>query len=199
MTTEQQKSAEPRAPAGDEAASETPDLDTLLTEYDDGKEKAPPKAKPRDTLTALEPIIAFARGEKDKKDQESLDKDLSHAYGVLKEAEGLGEINDSLLHGFMESYAKDNPSFRKAFESRHKNPDNWEANLVKARGWLEKEIESSFGKVSDVEAAKAAVKGTSETETAPEKGPDVMGMVHMSDSDFRRFKEKERAKALTGA
>jgi hypothetical protein len=207
MTTEQQTAADPRAPAGEEATSEQPDLDKLLAEYEDGKKQREAqkdtlraeKVRRDSTLDAVKPIIEFAQGEMTRKAQADLDEDLSNAFGVLKEAEGLKAIDDSLLLGFMEAYAKDNKSFRTAFEIRRKEPEVWQQQLVKGREWLEKTIQKSFAKTSDVEAATAAVKGTSEPETAPEKGPDPMDMFHMSDSDFRRLKEKELKRANSGA
>jgi hypothetical protein len=189
MTTEQQKSADSRAPAGQEASSETSDLDTLLQEYEkDGK--------PQTALKAVKPIIDFARKQMAKDEEQSLADDLNSACSVLKEAEGLAEIDNKLLVGFMESFARDNPAFRKAFSKRTEDPDAWQAQLLKGREWLEGTIKENFKpKTSDVEAAKAAVKGTTETADS-KKGPDPNAMLNMNGVEWRKFMDSELGKAL---
>ncbi len=190
MTEQQKKTADSRAPAGSEAESETSDLDALLQEY----EKDGNKPRPDRTLRAVKPIIDFARSEMAKSQTNALKQDLDNACSFLKEAETLSEIDNKLLIGFMEAYAQDNAKFRKAFEKRSEDPDVWQAQLEKGREWLEGTIKETFKtKTSDVEAAKAAVKGQSEKAEA--KGPDTNEMLNMSGVKWQQFLDSEIAKA----
>lgn len=192
MTDKQKGSAERRAPAGREAGSETSDLDTLLKEYEDDGDT--PKSD-RTTLKAVRPILKYVQGKMAEEQEEKLADDLGKACAVLKEAEALSGVDDSLLVGFMEAYARDKPAFRKAFEARHDDPDGWQSQLLKGREWLEDTIDKSFKpKTSDVEAAKAAVRGTTQKADKSD-APDPMELMNMSGVAFEKFLEKERQKA----
>ena len=102
------------------------------------------------------------------------------------------------MKGYLEVYAQENQSFVNAFADRNSNPQNWRAELAKAKEAFPEALKELPGnKVrSDVEAAKAAVSGTStEPPDDDDDGPSAIELWQMTPSDFVRHTERLKAKA----
>ncbi|KKN09161.1 hypothetical protein LCGC14_1049440 [marine sediment metagenome] len=192
---------------GTEASpSEAPELESLLKEYEGGTETpvtTEPKAetKPEPTpnadisnfAKAVKPVVDYVNEVKAEKQQERFDADLKGIMTFFSEADELKELPDKLKRGFLEAHAQEDPDFKTAFENRAKNPKAWETARESARdAFTELVAELPNSQVrTDVEAAKAAVDGTSEDKPASEEGPSPVKKMAMSDYEWRQYKEEQ--------
>lgn len=180
-------------------AAETPtdgaDLDSLLKEWGDSPKPDPTVGR---VLNAVKPVIDFARTEQAKRAIDEQTEGMNSALDFMREAEDYKEFPKKWIRGYLEVYAAENTSFADAFQDRSGNPEAWKSELAKARDvfpeWV-KELPGNSVR-SDVEAAKAAVSGTS-TERDDEGDSDepaAIDLWQLSDSDFVRQTEKRLAK-----
>jgi len=187
MTQTDDNTAE-AAPAGAVDAKPASELDSLLSEFKNAT----------NNTKELDPVIEFAKGEMARKQQESLDGDIAKAVEVIQKADdALKGVNPKLIQGLMEAYAREDPGFAKAFEDRGKNPKGWEAALVEGSKFaldLLNDLPGNKGR-DDLEAAKAAVDGTSTDSTPKDDEPDIAEIQKLSDFDFKQRLQEEIAKA----
>ena len=199
--TEEGKQAAADGPDRSKTPGAGTDLDSLLNEWNQSSTAEP---NTRDVVQAIrkevKPVIDFARTEASRKANEEIEKDLNSAVAFMKEPEEYKDFPEFWVKGYLEAYSAENPSFTEAFEERGKNPEQWSAALSKARdSFAERAGQLPGSKVrSDVEAAKAAVTGTSpERSEEPEKSEQEQAaeLFEMSEADYRRHVQKETAKA----
>lgn len=188
--TQTDDSASESLPTGSEDGQAQPksDLDSLLKEFQ----------STANNTKELKPVIEFAKKKMADDLKETLDSDIASGVATIKKADdALKDVPDKLIEGLMEIHAKDNPSFVKAFEGRGSDPKAWEAALIEgSKSALALLSELPQNKVrDDLEAANAAVDGTS-TDNTPSGGePDLAEIQGLSDFDFKRRLEQEIAKA----
>jgi len=192
---------------GTEASpSEAPELESLLKEYEGGtetpvttepKSETKPEPTPNADISnfakAVKPVVDYVNEVKAEKQQERFDADLKGIMTFFSEADELKELPDKLKRGFLEAHAQEDPDFKTAFENRAKNPKAWETVKETARdAFVELVSDLPNSKVrTDVEAALAAVDGTSEDKPASEEGPSPVKKMAMSDYEWRQYKEEQ--------
>lgn len=197
--TENQNGADDARPGGAEAASSgESELDTLLKEYE--TDRTPETKSNGDVgrlVTGLKPVIEYAKNRMVKDQNDAVQADLDDAFKFVTEDENLKGLKSSTVRGFLEAYGIDHPDFATAFQNRGKNPEVWSEALSKGRDWLKEEF-SGFSKSSDredLEAAQAAVTGTTDQVPDAKDGPTAVEMFAMSDMDWQKYKDAELAKA----
>jgi hypothetical protein len=190
--------------------SEATELESLIKEYEGDTEAADtkvidskvPDTKPIDTTSnveigkltkAIKPVVDYVNHEKAQKQQDQFDTDVKDIMEFFSEEEKLKEFPDKLKKGFLEAHAQEDPDFKSAFENRTKNPKAWETAKETARdAFTELVSDLPSSKVrTDVEAAKAAVDGTTEDKPASEEGPSPVKKMAMSDYEWRQYKEEQ--------
>ena len=177
-----------------EGDTKTPDTKAAETKTIDSKTPEPtPSADLAKFAKAVKPAVDFVNEVKAEKQQERFDADLKGIMEFFSEEEKLKGFPEKLKRGFLEAHAQETPDFKTAFENRAKNPKAWETAKETARdAFVELASELPGSKVrTDVEAAKAAVDGTSEDEPASEEGPSPEEKMRMSDFEWRKHTEKQ--------
>jgi hypothetical protein len=180
-------------------------LDQLLSEWEkqgsaDTEATKPSGVSGATALKALKPVVDFAQQQMTEKQTEGVTKDIDAAVEFISEPDELKGLKSSTAIGLLEAYAREDPSFTEAFNSRKQSPQEWKAGLEKARDWVKTTVaelrgtEGSTSTRSDVEAAKAAVQGQT-NQAADDEQPDPTAMFKMSDDEFGEVLAKERAKA----
>ncbi|MGI9502506.1 MAG: hypothetical protein ACR2RE_05575 [Geminicoccaceae bacterium] len=176
-------------------------LDSSLEEWG-GSSPAPDNT--RDVvgrvLKKVEPVIDFARTQAAKEENDAVEKDLNEALDFMIEPEEFKDFPKFWVKGYLEAHSAENPAFADAFNKRGENPEGWRAALSEARDkFAERAGQLPGSKVrSDVEAAKAAVSGTTnERADVPEKSEQeqAVELMQLSEGDYRRYVEREIAKA----
>jgi len=179
------------------AASGASDLDSLLSEYQEGtKPKAEAKVVP--DLSKLEPVIRFAEAEMQNKQRETFDKDVNAAVEKVREGEEFKSLPAALTRRMLVAYAFDNQDFDAAFQNRAKNPTAWDTALDKARSELAEEVKdlniTARKDRDDIEAAKATVDGITVDSSSDDDGPSVIELSKMSDTEWRNYLDEELRK-----
>ena len=185
------------------------DLDSFLNQYHEQiqQEATPkatePKAEPRlvkPDLSALDPVIKFAKTKMEQEQQETLQNDINTTVDEIAKGEAFEGLPKGLVRDMVVARAFDDPAFDKAFQNRATDPSGWNtakqaaaaALAERVQGIVQKQEEA--GDRDDIEAAKAAVEGVSDSEN-DDSGPSVAEMAKMSDAAFNQLIEEELAKA----
>ena len=182
MTTPEKKNGADPSDKGAEASSQESDLEALLKGFDEAK----PKQDTADILKKFAPVAKFAEQKMLEEQANDLKTGIESAVQFLLEPEEAKATPKRLVKGFLRDYAEDNPDFAKAFSEQKQHPRVWSRELGTARDAFLEEIKGlSKGDVrADVEAAKAAVKGS--TAKAPvEDEVTPAQMFAMSDHEWR--------------
>jgi hypothetical protein len=198
-TAEKQIAGDGRSASPEPAPGES-ELDSLLREYETTAPAATSgSADVGKVLNHLKPVVDYAKTSMDKDRQDAVDQDIAKAYEFMQETEELKGLKPTHIRGFMEAYALENPSFAKAFHERAQNPESWKAALESGRNWLKEEIggmgKSNGSDLTDLEAAKAAVAGTTDSPPSQDTGPSPTEMFAMSDQKFKELMEQKIAEA----
>ena len=96
MTEETQNQPDAGVTPQPEGSSAGADLDELLGQYSDNSSPAP---KPNVDLSALKPVIDFAKEELATRANERLQTDIKGAADFVKESDGAKEMPDRLVIG----------------------------------------------------------------------------------------------------
>jgi hypothetical protein len=198
--TERQNAADDAQGASgtEAAASEESELDTLLKEYETDRT---PEIKPNGdvgrVVAALKPVLDYTRDRMAKDQADAVQGDLDNAFKFVTEQDELKSLKPAVVRGFLEAYGVDHPDFAKAFQNRQKAPEVWNEALVKGRDWLKEEFAgiSKSDERGDIEAAQAAVTGTTDQVPDAKSGPSPTDMFAMSDVQWENFMDSELAKA----
>lgn len=196
---------------GAQASETTPvgtdkSLDSLIAEWGESSSATPDNAGDvvGRVLKKVEPALNFVAAQAAKTESEDLTKDLNAALDFMLEPDEYKDFPKRWMRSFLEGYSTESDSFSNAFENRHANPDTWRSELAKAREafpeWA-KELPGSKVR-SDVEAAKAAVSGTSNERADPAEKSEqeqAVELMQMSEGEYRRHVELEIAKAEANA
>ncbi len=197
--TENQNTADDAQPGGAEAASSgESELDSLLKEYEtDRTSETKSNGDVGRLVKGLQPVIEYARDRMVKDQNDAVQGDLDSAFKFVTEQDELKSLKPSTVRGFLEAYGVDHPDFAKAFQNRGKNPEVWTEALSKGRDWLKEEF-AGFSQSSDredLEAAQAAVTGTTDQVPDAKDGPTPTDMFAMAGTEWENFMEAELAKA----
>lgn len=196
---EQQQATENQAASGES------ELDTLLQEYQESSESTSgpkssdqPKPRPDPKLRRdLQEVVSYVQEERQTKVDEALKADVEAAVEFIGEVEELKDFPVRLRSGFLHDLAANNLDFSEAFKQRKESPDAWSKALVAARDEMIEEVKNLPGNEvrSDVEAAKAAVSGSSNEAPPPPEGPTPQKKMAMSDTAWENYKTERRAEA----
>jgi len=190
--------------------SEATELDSLIREYE-GDTKTPdtktsdiktpdvrtvdptPNVEIAKFVKAVKPVVDFVKKQEAKDAQTEFDTDVKDIMDYFSEVDELKVLPDKLRRGFLEAHAQESPDFKTAFENRAKNPKAWETARESARdAFTELVAELPSSKVrTDVEAAQAAVDGTTEDKPASDDGPSTVKKINMSDYEWRQYKDEQ--------
>ena len=169
-------------------------LDNALREFESGT--AQPQAL--DALRAFQPVIEYAKSEMEAKQTAAETADVSSAVKSVKVDLKLDDkFPDRLVRGYLHDLANSDEAFREAWANRAKAPEVWKAKLkagTESFAEVVKELPGNSVR-TDIEAAAAAVRGTSHS---PANGADEFTptqMMQMSDRDWENYKARELAKA----
>lgn len=198
VVTEKQSAADDAQSGGTEAASSgESELDTLLKEYEtDRTTDTKSNGDVGRLVKGLQPVIEYARDRMVKDQNDAVKADLDNAFKFVTEQDELKSLKSSTVRGFLEAYGVDHPEFATAFQNRGKNPEAWTEALTKGRDWLREEF-SGFSKSSDredLEAAQAAVTGTTDQVPDAKDGKTPKEMFAMSDVAWESYMDAEIAK-----
>ena len=174
------------------------ELESLISEYDEtaGAPEPTPNAEIGKLTKAIQPVVDYVNADRAEKQQKQIKADVKDITGFFSEAEELKDIPDELKRGFIEAHAQDNADFGKAFDNKAENPKAWEAARETARDKFTELVSKLPGSTvrTDVEAAKAAVDGTTETIPSGE-GPSPVQKMRMGPKEWRDYKEEQERQA----
>jgi len=174
--------------AGQGVAQPTPDaqheptLRDLVKEFDDAP-KAPEQPKPAAGVAPqsagagqLDPkeddeLRAYVRQKREEEQRAETDKGVKDAISTLKDTEeAFAGLSDKVIEGLMYAEASRNPDFARAFAIRGQSPSAWKTALKELAQSTAAELTSQPDQklTANREAARASVRGTSQTKLAPE-------------------------------
>lgn len=161
--------------------------DPLLAEFDQATTKTE-----QPVPSYLLPVVKFAETQMVEKVKAEIDGEVKSAIGVLKGQEEFKDVPDRVARGYLESYAQETPEFKKAYTERKSNPKGWQSALETAGKSWQEDMKGWGGQTvrSDVEAAKASVRGTSSAPPPPQRLKSTPEMNKMSDHDFAEYKKE---------
>lgn len=177
-----------RKAGAEDRASGNADLDSLLSEFEEGTKPEPKKTQKRERPDEVTQFVREIMAERQRK---QVDTDIGNAVEAVAKSEAFKGVPKNLVRRMLISHAYDNPAFDQAFQKRGEDPAGWQAAVSKASEELSADIQD-LPKVDardDVEAAKATVEGTSSGKSESSDGPAVADLMNMSDAEFRRYKE----------
>lgn len=196
------------ADAGQDVAKPTPDaaseptLKEMLEQFDkqapqQKSSQSDDRAAPQSTAPAPKgsddnaELIEWVRQKQEQEARDTTDKAVKDASSFLREADPvLADIPDRIAEGLLYAEANRNPDFAKAFALRHQSPAVWERALSD----LAKSTASELGPkpdaklTADREAARASIRGTSQTAPDPDEADSELAR-KISEMGRREFAE----------
>ena len=170
------------------------ELESLLSEYDNGTEtsKPMPNAEIGKFARAIQPVVDYVNQDRVQKQQEQINADLKGILDFFSEADELKKMPEKLQRGFIETHAQENPDFLTAFQNKAKNPKAWNTARESARDALTELVSELPGsKVkTDVAAAQAAVDGDVSVLSSSD-GLSVVKKMNMSDWEWKQYTEEQ--------
>lgn len=168
---------------------ETPSMEELLKEFDNGTEETGEQEQDQVTENAssdprIDQLTEFMQSEQARR----TNTDIDNAISLMKEEEALKELPDRMLKGYINELARENQDLVRAFAQRHEKPEAWAKVVRAAAGELGKQLGTREEKVtSDMASIRSAVE---QSETKSNDGPTDEDILKMSDADFRDYKQK---------
>lgn len=178
------------------AGAATSDVDRLLSEFETGKTQSKtelPTIKP--ILDAIKPLATFAQRKMQEEVSTAAKKSVADAVSAVKSLDDLKEVPDRIVRGYLQDRYVEDAEFRTAYDKQGENPQAWQGQLTKAREAFSEDMKFVSAKSvrSDVEAAKAAVRGAGKTQDT-KTDDDPGALFAMSGRDFAAYKDKLAAK-----
>ena len=170
------------------------ELESLLSEYDNGTEtsKPMPNAEIGKFARAIQPVVDYVNQDRVQKQQEQINADLKGILDFFSEADELKDLPEKMKRGFLEVHAQETTEFKTAFENRAKDPKVWETAREAAReAFTEMVSELPGSKVrTDVAAALASVDGDVSVLSSSD-GLSVVKKMNMSDWEWKQYTEEQ--------
>ena len=193
MTQQTDQLSEPAAavePSGGPGAPGT--ADPHLAEWDRARATPAASTVPKE----LEPVIRFAEAKMVEEVKTTIDREVGSAVEFMR-GDDYKEVPEDFVRGHIEVWAQKNPEFKRAYESRKSNPSGWTKAQEAAREGFSSLMAKMPGSSvrSDVEAAKASVRGTNNAPPPPQRTKSTAEMNKMSDFDFDEYKKELAARA----
>lgn len=172
------------------------ELDQLLNEYKEGASAAPvapaaPASPVAPLMEAIKPVAEFARRKMMEEQQAEVAKGVSEAVAAVKKTDGLDGVPDRIITGLLHAAYADDPQFRAAYDNRQANPAALQAKLTEMGASLSEDVKGFTVSAarSDIEAAKAAVRGAGQ-KSEQKEAVNPVSLFEMSDVEFRNYKSK---------
>lgn len=178
------------------AAAGDTDLDGLLNEFNEEATPKPGQPDVAGLVKGLEPLVRYVEEDKREKQAAQQQEVVDQAISFLKEEDALKEVDEEILHGSLLARYNKDEAFRSAHDNRGTDANAWSKALEGARKSLVEKVSSLPGNTvrSDVEAATAAVRGSSEQQSSDDEGLSTEDLNKMSDAEFERHKRQVAAR-----
>lgn len=177
------------------------ELDNLLREHSEASQTATQPTSNVSEMSALTNEVRELRKERTQDREREADRARDDAVNALVdfvvEPTGTSEAAKDFAKGFIYNYAEKHSDFSKAFDDRTQNPDAYESHskaVQKGFGETLKSLNGSdAGIIDDIEAAEAAVSGsTTETRSNGEDdGPTPAQKSRMSTREWDDYLAKK--------
>lgn len=168
------------------------ELDQLLSEYKEAAPAAPVAPPPiQPLLDVMKPVAEFARRKMAEEQQVEVTRSIADAVTSVKKTDGLDGVPDRIVTGLLHAAYADDPQFRAAYDNRQANPAALQEKLAAIGATLSEDMKGLTVSAarSDVEAAKAAVRGSGKVAETKE-AVNAANLFEMSDTQFRDHKRK---------
>jgi len=186
-------------------APHEPSLQEMLSEFESSKpadtkqpQKAEERVAPPSTNGASaeqdDELREWVREQKKQKQAEATDKAVNDALSVMREsADGLSDIPERVLRWAIYGEASTNPALVQAFALREQKPAIWQRALKELASSVEQELMSKPDPktTADREAARASVRGTTQTKPDPDDAQKELSkkVSTMGSLEFEEFKK----------
>lgn len=186
-------------------AEREPNLQDMLAEYDESnpattqpqpktEERVAPQSAAQTPDTSDDDIKDWVRQKREQEMRETTDKAVTDAVGFLREAdETLSDMPDRVATGLLYAEAANNPDFAKAFALRQRSPQIWNRALKDLASSVADEFTSKPDSklTADREAARASVRGTTQTRSDPDDAQKKLeqDVSTMGGAEFEEFKK----------
>ncbi len=177
----------PETETQDTEETESPDLDSLLSEYESSSEDSQEttETKSDDDLAEIRRELKEIR-ERDirKETRQALDEAVSQVkeFGEL-------EMDDFLVEGAIHKLASENPKLVQAFQNRGSDPDGFKKVLKGVADTIKSKSKTPDKKLTeDSEAVRAAVRGQGENIEQGSEKPDPAKLRGMTNREFEEYK-----------
>ena len=195
MTQQTDQQSDPAATAEQPGGPGAPGAaDPHLAEWDRSRAAPAASTVPKE----LEPVIRFAEAKMVEEVKTTIEKEVATAIDTLTSGnEEFKSIPKRVTRGYLEAWALDNPEFKAAYEKRKSNPKGWDGAMKAAAEGFAEDMKGFGGSSvrSDVEAAKASVRGTSTAPPPPQRTKSTPELNKMSDWEFAEYKRELAARA----
>ena len=193
MTQQTEQLSNPDATAEQPGAPGSPGTaDPHLAEWDRARAAPAVSTVPKE----LEPVIRFAEAKMVEEVKTTIDKEVGSAVAFMR-GEDYKEVPEDFVRGHIEVWAQKNPGFKKAYESRNSDPSGWTKAQEAAREGFSSLMAKMPGSSvrSDVEAARASVRGTHNAPPPPQRVKSVPELNRMSDWELAEYKRELEGRA----
>jgi len=158
-------------------------LDELLSQFDSNQETPKPAEQPQ--ASNIDDVVSYVNEERQRRQAEEEEADIKKAVTELQSGIKDGDLSYRMTRGFLEAYAVENPSVKKAFEYRHQNPRAWELAQRQALKELKDEI-SIDNKATQTSNDLAAAVHSASTSMPETETPNFS---EMTDLQFQMYKK----------
>lgn len=188
-------------------AAHEPSLQDLLAQYNESKKapadtKQPQKAEervaPQPTNSATpsgddDEIREWVRQQREKEQAQATEKAVTDAIGMIRESdESLADVSEKVLAWAIYGEAANNPALLEAFALRETNPAIWQRAMKELGSSVANELASKPDPAATAgrEAARASVRGTTQTRPDPDEAQTKLAkdVSEMSRAEFEAFK-----------
>jgi hypothetical protein len=190
--TQQIEGAEGAPQTPQESQQQAPDLDALLSEFEQqsqfkpGNEPPPPPPPPvsEDELSSIRRELQEIKSERIR---ESSRHSVEEAVAEIKRVGEL-EASDLQIEGYLHAMAARDPRLAEAFANQHQDPRGFRKVLEGVAEKIKADARAPDARASaDAQAVRAAVRTQGQQTSEPDK-PDPAKLFAMSDAEFEAHK-----------
>lgn len=186
-----QAPAQQGATDGQNAQAQGDDLDTLLAEFDQGQSPAAASTQPAQqqaTGDDLKVVAEEVRAWRTERQQETFKRDMGETIKKVRGDLDAELFDDSLVRGYVNARADEDPRLAQAWVNRHTNPKAFN-RVVEQLG---REFRQKWSKMPDRQATEDHAAVTAAVRSASTRAPDAPppDFSRMSNSEFQAEKDK---------